>query len=119
MNRHHRILSNSPWKGSISCKRSDEKAADAQPLWGNPLAFSDIAALFARFCRGDLAKLPWSSQPPASETSIIQDKLARMNELGYLTINSQPAVDGVRSDDKVHGWGPAGGYVYQKVCLAI
>lgn len=39
-----------------------------------------------------------------------------MNELGYLTINSQPAVDGVRSDDKVHGWGPAGGYVYQKVC---
>jgi methylenetetrahydrofolate reductase (NADPH) len=89
--------------------------ADAQPLWGNPTAFSDIAALFARFCRGDLAKLPWSSQPPASETSIIQDKLARMNEMGYLTINSQPAVDGVRSDDKVHGWGPAGGYVYQKV----
>jgi len=40
-----------------------------------------------------------------------------MNELGYLTINSQPAVDGVRSDDKVHGWGPAGGYVYQKVSL--
>lgn len=39
-----------------------------------------------------------------------------MNEMGYLTINSQPAVNGARSDDKVHGWGPAGGYVYQKVC---
>jgi methylenetetrahydrofolate reductase (NADPH) len=38
-----------------------------------------------------------------------------MNELGYLTINSQPAVDGARSDDSVHGWGPKGGYVYQKV----
>jgi methylenetetrahydrofolate reductase (NADPH) len=41
-----------------------------------------------------------------------------MNELGYLTINSQPAVDGVPSDDRVHGWGPAGGYVYQKVSAA-
>lgn len=38
-----------------------------------------------------------------------------MNEMGYHTINSQPAVDGVRSDDKVHGWGPPGGYIYQKV----
>lgn len=42
-----------------------------------------------------------------------------MNELGYLTINSQPAVDGARSDDKVHGWGPAGGYVYQKVSQVL
>lgn len=40
-----------------------------------------------------------------------------MNERGYLTINSQPAVDGARSDDKVHGWGPTGGYVYQKAYL--
>jgi len=42
-----------------------------------------------------------------------------MNEMGYLTINSQPAVNGARSDDKVHGWGPAGGYVYQKVSLLV
>ena len=48
---------------------------------------------------------------------MITDQLANMNELGYLTINSQPAVDGSRSDDKVHGWGPPGGYVYQKVRL--
>jgi len=46
---------------------------------------------------------------------VINDQLAKMNQLGYLTINSQPAVDGARSDDSVHGWGPAGGYVYQKV----
>jgi methylenetetrahydrofolate reductase (NADPH) len=48
---------------------------------------------------------------------VITDQLAKMNELGYLTINSQPAVDGVPSDDRVHGWGPAGGYVYQKVSV--
>ncbi|CAD6959406.1 unnamed protein product [Tilletia caries] len=36
---------------------------------------------------------------------------------GFLTINSQPAVDGAPSDDKVHGWGPSNGYVYQKAYL--
>jgi methylenetetrahydrofolate reductase (NADPH) len=89
--------------------------AEAQTLWGTPTTTNDIHQLFARFCRGDLAKLPWSSQPPASETSVITEQLAKMNERGFLTINSQPSVDGAPSDDKVHGWGPAGGYVYQKV----
>jgi hypothetical protein len=93
------------------------QSTEAYSLWGHPTTFADISALFARFCRGDLVKLPWSSQPPASETSVITDQLAKMNELGYLTINSQPAVDGVPSDDRVHGWGPAGGYVYQKVSV--
>lgn len=40
-----------------------------------------------------------------------------MNELGFLTINSQPAVNGARSDNKTFGWGPADGYVYQKAYL--
>ena len=42
-----------------------------------------------------------------------------MNERGFLTINSQPAVDGVKSNDPVHGWGPKNGYVYQKVRLPL
>lgn len=92
-------------------------AEQAQKLWGNPTSVDDIAALFAGFCRGTVEKLPWSSAPPASETSVITEQLARMNQRGFLTINSQPAVDGARSDDKVHGWGPAGGYVYQKAYL--
>ncbi|ODN80626.1 methylenetetrahydrofolate reductase [Cryptococcus amylolentus CBS 6039] len=92
-------------------------ATEAYNLWGNPTTTTEIYNLFARFCRGELTKLPWSTQPPASETSVITDQLTKMNELGYLTINSQPAVDGVASDDKVHGWGPSGGYVYQKAYL--
>ena len=90
-------------------------SAEAYGLWGHPTTFEEICHLFAKFCRGDLTKLPWSSRPAASETSIIIEQLAKMNEMGYLTINSQPAVDGVSSDDRVHGWGPSGGYVYQKV----
>lgn len=47
---------------------------------------------------------------------VIAEKLARINDLGFLTINSQPAVNGVPSNDKAFGWGPSNGFVYQKVC---
>lgn len=63
-----------------------------------------------------MASLPWSEDAPAPETSVISEHLARLNELGFLTINSQPAVNGAASNDAVHGWGPSNGYVYQKVC---
>lgn len=93
----------------------DIPAAEANGIWGQPQTFEDIKALFARFCLHDLKALPWSTQPPSKETSVIDQQLAKMNRLGYLTINSQPAVDGAPSTDATHGWGPAGGYVYQKV----
>ena len=90
---------------------------DAFKLWGHPTTFAEVTSLFARFCMGELSALPWSDQLPASETSVIQKQLAKMNELGFLTINSQPAVNGAPSSDKVHGWGPSNGYVYQKAYL--
>lgn len=95
----------------------DFKVEDALEMWGKPERFEDVAQLFARFCRNELKALPWSTSAPSAETSVINNQLARMNELGYLTINSQPAVDGASSTDKTHGWGPAGGYVYQKAYL--
>ncbi|KAG5647475.1 hypothetical protein DXG03_009410 [Asterophora parasitica] len=70
---------------------------DAIKLWGHPTTFSDIASLFSRFCTKDLTALPWSDQAPATETN--------------------PAVNGARSDDKVFGWGPSNGFVYQKAYL--
>lgn len=88
---------------------------DAFKLWGQPATFAEIASLFTRFCVKELSALPWSDQAPATETSVISKQLAQMNEMGFLTINSQPAVNGARSDDKIFGWGPSNGYVYQKV----
>lgn len=88
---------------------------EADKIWGQVQSLSDIRSLFARFCLGQIPALPWSDTPPSSETTVISNQLAKLNEMGFLTINSQPAVDGVRSDDKVHGWGPSNGYVYQKV----
>ncbi|KAH9846259.1 methylenetetrahydrofolate reduct [Lenzites betulinus] len=94
-----------------------QTAEDAHKLWNTPTTIAEIRALFSRFCLGDLAALPWSDSAPSSETTVIAQQLAKLNELGFLTINSQPAVDGARSDDRIHGWGPANGYVYQKAYL--
>ncbi|KAI0923728.1 hypothetical protein AcW1_006609 [Taiwanofungus camphoratus] len=90
---------------------------EALKLWDHPSSVAELGKLFARFCLGQLAALPWSDQAPSSETSVIASQLAKLNEMGFLTINSQPAVDGARSDDRMHGWGPANGFVYQKAYL--
>ncbi|CAO1616975.1 unnamed protein product [Jaminaea pallidilutea] len=90
---------------------------EARQLWGEPETLDQVKDLFRRFCAGELKALPWSDSGVAKETTKINHQLATLNSLGYLTINSQPAVDGVRSEDEVHGWGPKGGYVYQKAYL--
>lgn len=58
---------------------------------------------------------PWNEDDLMSETRVIAHHLADLNQRGVLTINSQPNVNGVRSDDPIHGWGGADGHVYQKV----
>ena len=92
-------------------------AEEAVSMWGTPQSFSDVRALFVKFCSGDVPALPWTQTGVAKETSVIRDALIAMNQRGFLTINSQPAVDGAPSSDPVHGWGPRGGYVYQKAYL--
>lgn len=98
----------------VSLKQTKEQALK---LWGEPRTFDDITNLFSQFCEKKLSALPWSDQPVSGETSIIASELAEANRLGFLTINSQPAVNGARSDDPMFGWGPSNGYVYQKAYL--
>lgn len=90
---------------------------EARALWGEPTSLDDVKELFINFCRGQIKALPWSETPMAKETTVIDEGLQKLNQLGFLTINSQPAVDGAPSDDAVHGWGPKHGYVYQKAYL--
>lgn len=90
---------------------------EALKMWGQPTTLNEVKDLFRRFCAGEVKALPWSESGVAKETTKIDSQLATLNSLGYLTINSQPAVDGVRSEDEIHGWGPKGGYVYQKAYL--
>lgn len=100
----------------------------ARRLWGHPNCTSDITSLFRRHVSGDLHAIPWSDDidmdaPTNSgdgalraETFCIRKELSALIEKkGYLTLASQPAVDGVSNDDSTFGWGPAGeGFVFQK-----
>ncbi|KAK9320707.1 methylenetetrahydrofolate reductase-domain-containing protein [Lipomyces orientalis] len=87
----------------------------ALELWGSPETTADISELFIQYLKGSLPVLPWSEEEGLSpETKLIEDDLIRLNKLGLWTVASQPAVNGVRSDDKIFGWGPRNGYVFQK-----
>ncbi|CAN6308767.1 unnamed protein product [Urochloa humidicola] len=92
-----------------------------QEEWAVPLkSVEDISERFTNFCQGKLTSSPWSEldglQP---ETTIIDDQLVKINQKGFLTINSQPAVNGEKSDSPTVGWGGPGGYVYQKAYLEL
>ncbi|KAI1399485.1 methylenetetrahydrofolate reduct [Hypoxylon fuscum] len=87
--------------------------------WGEPKSVQDIASLFVRYIQRELPSLPWSEAPLTSESDSITDDLIKLNQRGLLTINSQPAVDGVKSTHGVYGWGPPNGYVYQKAYLEL
>jgi methylenetetrahydrofolate reductase (NADPH) len=88
-------------------------------LWGEPRTIRDIANVFVRYLEGKVESLPWSEAPIANEASVIKKELISLNQRGFLTINSQPAVDGVKSSDPTFGWGPKNGYVYQKAYLEL
>ena len=88
-------------------------------LWGTPTSVQDISDLFVRYMQGDIESLPWSEQPITEEANAIQKDLIDLNRRGFLTINSQPAVNGAKSSDPTFGWGPRNGYVYQKSYLEV
>jgi len=108
--------SRSPAYGELSHYYLEFKRpkVDRQKLWGIPTKHEDVYNVFVRFLDGKVGSLPWCEQAPAPETSAISSNLKFLNANGYLTINSQPAVDGRPSTDPEVGWGGPGGIVYQK-----
>jgi methylenetetrahydrofolate reductase (NADPH) len=83
-------------------------------LWGYPSSVSDITAIFLAHLRGEIKAIPWSEEGLNPETETIKGELLKLNEKGWWTVASQPAVNGVRSNDSVFGWGPRNGFVFQK-----
>jgi methylenetetrahydrofolate reductase (NADPH) len=92
-------------------------ATDCLKLWDSPSDVSEVSNLFVKYITNELNSLPWCDTPLQSETDVIRDRLVKINANGFLTINSQPAVDGAPSSHPVHGWGPKNGFVYQKAYL--
>ena len=100
----------------IGLKGSNEQNRKA---WGSPKTIRDVAELFAGYMQGKVESLPWSESPISSEADTLTQDLIDLNKRGLLTINSQPPVDGARSNHPVYGWGPRNGYVYQKAYLEV
>ncbi|KAG0296071.1 hypothetical protein BGZ96_010235 [Linnemannia gamsii] len=95
-------------------------AAEARCHWGEPRRMEDLSGIFQKYWRGEVQTLPWCDHlvNGYGGREEYRKRLTELNGTGcYLAINSQPVVNGVRSDDKVVGWGPSGGYVYQKAFL--
>lgn len=95
---------------------NDKRREAARAAWGAELAGEDdVADVFVRYCKGEIPILPWAElEGLHKETSLIREQLCKLNAAGYLTINSQPALNGTPSTDPEFGWGGPGGYVYQK-----
>ena len=113
--------SRSPAFGELDAYGIGLKGTNEQNIqvWGQPRSIRDIAQLFVRYLNKNLERLPWSESAISNEADVIRPFLLDLNRRGLLTINSQPAVAGVRSTDAVHGWGPRNGYVYQKAYLEL
>src|SRR5690606_33167373 len=76
-----------------------------------PQQLNDVVVAYLE---GSNIALPWIEDPLAPETASISAQLKHLNRHGFLTINSQPRVNGLPSHHPLFGWGPGGGYVYQK-----
>lgn len=108
--------SRSPAYGEIdgygpSLKLTHAKAIE---LWGVPETVGDLSEVFVKYLESTIDALPWSELGLSPETAFIQEYLIQLNAKGWFSLASQPAVNCCSSDDKIFGWGPKGGYVFQK-----
>ena len=88
---------------------------DRRAMLGHcPRSKRDVYEVFAKYVEGGVPHIPWCETPLQPESFVIQPQLAQLNRAGFLSINSQPAVNGAPSTHSTFGWGGPGGYVYQK-----
>lgn len=87
--------------------------------WGYPKTADDITQIFIDHIEGRVKAIPWSEEGLNEETEGIKDDLLRCIKKGWWTVASQPAVDGVGSEDRIYGWGPKGGFVFQKAFVEM
>ena len=82
--------------------------------WGSPTTIDDLSQLFLSYLHSTISSTPFSPSPLFEESRSILPHLERLTSRRCWTVFSQPAIDSVPSTDSVFGWGPAGGFVFQK-----
>ena len=94
-------------------------------MWAiNLTSEEDVWNIFTQYLTGEpnsngvqVKKLIFNDENLDLETELIAEQLANVNKRGVLTVNSQPSVNCAPSTDSKVGWGPPGGYVFQKAYL--
>lgn len=89
-------------------------------MWGSALnSVDDVINVFMNYLKfqNPTKRLPWTNENLGEETTVIKKQLIKLNSLGLCTINSQPRVNGALSADPIFGWGPPGGFVFQKAYI--
>ena len=71
-----------------------------------------LTGISTQSCKDTTMNIP--PTPLSPESLMIFPHLERLTTKGWWTVGSQPAINGAPSTDDVVGWGPRGGYVYQK-----
>ncbi|KAG7192323.1 uncharacterized protein KQ657_002042 [Scheffersomyces spartinae] len=113
--------SNSPAYGEIDGYGPNLKISteEAYATWGYPKTTKDLISIFIGYLTGKINVLPWVSGELSAETGVIQEELFELNEKGWFSLASQPAIDGCPSKDKIFGWGPNNGLIYQKAFVEL
>ncbi|CCF55898.1 hypothetical protein KAFR_0A04630 [Kazachstania africana CBS 2517] len=100
--------------GGTLLRQSSKKCLE---LWSTPESINDLAQLVISYLNGKINCLPWSDMPIDREVDALLSHLIQLNIKMIITVNSQPQINGTPSSDKIYGWGPKDGYVYQKEYL--
>jgi methylenetetrahydrofolate reductase (NADPH) len=98
---------------SRKIKKLDADHEKSRKLYGQAMTcYNNVAKVFVDFITGKIKKMPFSNDPMTAEAAFIEETLIACCKNKLLTINSQPRVNGVRSNDKIFGWGPDKGFIY-------
>ncbi|CAN0302219.1 unnamed protein product [Lampetra fluviatilis] len=105
--------------------KSRYSRAQLLDMWGHEVTSAEhVRDVFTCYITGEPSRsgkqvlcMPWNDEPLAAESSLLIEHLAGLNRRGVLTINSQPRANARPSTDPALGWGPPGGYVFQKAYL--
>eukprot|EP00892_Ulva_mutabilis_P003374 jgi/Ulvmu1/1408/UM011_0137.1 len=92
---------------------TEKRMAAAKAAWGEPADIEAVKAVFCKYVDGAVP-FPWAEGAISAATATIAPQLKKIIAKGYLPINALPKVNAAESADVTQGWGPAGGYVYQK-----
>lgn len=90
---------------------------EPNPRWGVLRGPDDISKLFVRHITNELPVYPFGEEALSGETALIQEELIELNLRGLWTISSQPACHACPSTDRILGWGPPKGLIYQEAYI--